>query len=245
MNTKQRNTALVTGGSTGIGADICSHLLDAGYDVLNLSRRESPAQHERLHDFPVDLADVEAARVTAGDIAARFEVTTVIHNAGVIRPDLVADVKQEDLEYLVHLHLSSVIALTQAFLPAMRARRFGRIVIVSSRAIVGLETRTSYSATKAAQIGMMRTWAMELAQDGITVNAVAPGPIVTDMFHELVPADSPKKDQIAKSIPVGRLGLPDDVSRAVMFLVAPENSFVTGQTFFVCGGTSLGSLSIS
>lgn len=245
MSANERPTALVTGGSTGIGADVCTHLLDTGYEVLNLARRGSPVTHERLHDVTVDLADVEASRAAAGDVAAEFQVTTLIHNAGVIRPDLVADVKQEDLEYLVHLHLSSVVALTQAFLPAMRARKFGRIVIVSSRAIVGLETRTSYSATKAAQIGMMRTWAMELARDGITVNAVAPGPIVTDMFHELVPADSPKKEQLAKSIPVGRLGMPDDVSRAVMFLVAPENGFVTGQTLFVCGGTSLGSLSIN
>lgn len=245
MSANEQSTALVTGGSTGIGADICTHLLDAGYEVLNLARRGSPAEHKHLHDFHVDLSDVQAARAIALDIASKFQVTTLIHNAGVIRPDLVANVKQDDLEYLVHLHLSSLLGLTQVFLPTMRAHAFGRIVVISSRAIVGLETRTAYSATKAAQIGMMRTWAMELAKDGITVNAVAPGPIVTDMFHELIPADSPKKEQLANGIPVGRLGQPDDVSRAVMFLVAPENSFVTGQTLFVCGGTSLGSLSIS
>ena len=110
--------------------------------------------------------------------------------------------------------------------------------------MLGLETRTSYSATKAAQIGLVRTWAMELGQHGITVNAVAPGPIVTDMFTEVVPEDSDKAEQIAKGLPVRRLGRADDVARAVMFLAAPDNGFVTGQCLFVCGGASLGSLSL-
>jgi NAD(P)-dependent dehydrogenase (short-subunit alcohol dehydrogenase family) len=91
-------------------------------------------------------------------------------------------------------------------------------------------------------IGMARTWALELAPQGITVNVVAPGPIQTDMFHEVIPVGSPKVEQVAQSIPVKRLGQPDDVARAVMFFVAPENGFVTGQVLYVCGGTSVGSL---
>jgi NAD(P)-dependent dehydrogenase (short-subunit alcohol dehydrogenase family) len=126
----------------------------------------------------------------------------------------------------------------------MKEQGFGRIVIIGSRAMLGLETRTSYSATKAAQIGLVRTWAMELGQHGITVNAVAPGPIVTDMFTEVVPEDSDKAGQIADGLPVKRLGRPDDVARAVMFLVSPDNGFVTGQCLFVCGGASLGSLAL-
>ena len=126
----------------------------------------------------------------------------------------------------------------------MKQAGFGRIVIIGSRAMLGLETRTAYSATKAAQIGLVRTWAMELGPHGITVNAIAPGPIVTDMFTEVVPEDSDKAVQIANGLPVRRLGRPDDVARAVMFLAAPENGFVTGQCLFICGGASLGSLAL-
>jgi NAD(P)-dependent dehydrogenase (short-subunit alcohol dehydrogenase family) len=237
-------TALVTGGSAGIGKSICQYLLADGYTVLNLSRRESDEKHDKLIDCPVDLADMTATRQLIDDITSRYTVTTLIHNAGVIRPDLIEDVKLEDLDYLTRLHLGAGILLTQGVLDAMKTEGFGRVVIIGSRAMLGLETRTAYSATKAAQIGLVRTWAMELGQHGITVNAIAPGPIVTDMFTEVVPEDSDKAEQIAAGLPVKRLGRPDDVARAVMFLASPDNGFVTGQCIFVCGGASLGSLSL-
>lgn len=237
-------TALVTGGSAGIGASICQHLLDAGYTVLNLSRRESAVTHDKLIDHPVDLADVAATQSAIKELAAAHDITTLVHNAGVIRPSLIEDVDLEDVDYLVSLHVKTSITLVQGVLPAMKASSFGRVVIIGSRAMLGLETRTAYSATKAAQVGLVRTWAMELGQHGITVNAVAPGPIVTDMFTEVVPEDSDKAAAIAQSMPVKRLGRPDDVARAVMFLAAPDNGFVTGQCLFVCGGASLGSLSL-
>jgi NAD(P)-dependent dehydrogenase (short-subunit alcohol dehydrogenase family) len=177
-------------------------------------------------------------------LADHYEITSLVHNAGVIRPDLIEDVKLEDVEYLTRLHIGTSILLTQAVLDTMKAKKFGRIVLISSRALLGLETRTGYAATKAAQIGLVRTWAMELGQHGITVNAIAPGPIVTPMFTEVVPEDSDKAEQIAASLPVRRLGRPDDVARAAMFLLAPDNGFVTGQCIFVCGGASLGSLAL-
>lgn len=236
--------ALVTGGSAGIGASICQHLLDDGYHVLNLSRRKSESQSDRITDVEVDLSDVEATKNAIAGLAEKYEILSLVHNAGVIRPDLIEDVKIEDVEYVTRLHLTTSILLTQGVLEAMKAKKFGRIVLISSRAMLGLATRTGYSATKAAQIGLVRTWAMELGQHGITVNAVAPGPIVTDMFTEVVPEDSDKALEIAQSIPVRRLGKPDDVSRAVMFLLSPDNGFVTGQCIFVCGGASLGSLAL-
>jgi len=236
--------ALVTGGSAGIGKSICQYLLADGYTVLKLSRRESDEKNDRLIDYPVDLADIEATREAVDEITGRHAVTTLVHNAGVIRPDLIENVRLDDLQYLTNLHLGASILLAQGVLDAMKTEGFGRIVIIGSRAMLGLETRTSYSATKAAQIGLVRTWAMELGQHGITVNAIAPGPIVTDMFTEVVPEDSDKAGQIARGLPVRRLGRPDDVARAVMFLAAPENGFVTGQCLFVCGGASLGSLSL-
>jgi len=133
----------------------------------------------------------------------------------------------------------------QAVLPGMRERKFGRIILISSRAALGLQTRTAYSATKAGMIGMARTWALELAPSGITVNVVAPGPIGdTEMFREVIPVGDPREASIAKSIPAGRLGTSDDVARAVMFFADPANSFVTGQILYVCGGASIASISL-
>ena len=239
-----KSVAVVTGGSAGIGRAICEDLLAKGYDVVSLARRASDLVHPRMHSVEVDLMDRQATAQAAQALAQRFPVTTVVHNAGVIRAALLADVKLEDLDALVELHLGCAVQLVQAALPTMRAQRFGRIVLLSSRAAVGLATRTSYSATKAGMLGMARTWALELAPDGITVNVVAPGPIRTDMFYDVVEKDSDKERQLAASIPVKRLGESADVARAVGFFADPANSFVTGQVLYVCGGTSVGSLAL-
>jgi len=240
----ENKIALVTGGSAGIGASICQHLLDQGYTVLNLSRRPAATSHPKLIDVAVDLADLDATRAVLAKIATQYDVTTLVHNAGVIRAALIEDVDVDDLVYMDKLHVHAAVLLTQAVLPAMKKARFGRVVLIGSRGMLGLKTRTGYAASKAAQIGLVRTWALELGELGITVNAVAPGPIVTDMFTDVIPEDSGRAEQIAASLPVKRLGRPDDVARAVMFLVNPENGFVTGQTLFVCGGASIGSLTL-
>jgi NAD(P)-dependent dehydrogenase (short-subunit alcohol dehydrogenase family) len=235
---------VVTGGSAGIGKAICERLLAQDYEVVSLARRSSDISHPKLHNIEVDLADRGATAEAAREATRRFAVTTVVHNAGVIRPALLPDVKLEDLDSLVDLHLGCAIQLVQAALPAMKERRFGRVVLLSSRAALGLQTRTAYSATKAGMLGMARTWALELGPDGITVNVVAPGPIRTDMFYDVVEKGSEQEQRLAASIPVRRLGLADDVARAVSFFVDPGNGFVTGQVLYVCGGTSVGSLSL-
>lgn len=238
-------TALVTGTSTGIGKVICEHLLARGFEVVALARRPTDLSHPHLHSLSVDLADRAATAQAARELAQRFAITTVVHNAGIIRPALLADVQLADLDTLTELHLGSAITLVQAALPAMRAARFGRIVLLSSRGALGLATRSAYSATKAGLIGLARTWALELAPEGITVNVVAPGPIRgTEMFHEVVPAESERERKLAEAIPVKRLGTPEDVARAVDFFVEPGNSFVTGQVLYVCGGASVGTVTI-
>lgn len=126
----------------------------------------------------------------------------------------------------------------------MKERRFGRIMFNASRAALGAPTRTAYSATKAGMIGMARTWALELAKHQITVNIVAPGPIQTDNFWDIVPKGSEREAELATRIPVGRLGTVDDVANAFMFFADQKSSFVTGQTLFVCGGASVGAMSI-
>ncbi|HPU52892.1 MAG TPA: SDR family oxidoreductase [Burkholderiaceae bacterium] len=234
--------ALVTGGSGGIGRAICEHLLAAGHRVHSLSREATDIDHPDLHSVQVDLADPVATREAAATVCAGEDVSVLVHSAGAMRPALLPDVKVDDLHALVDLHLTSLLILTQAVLPSMRRHAHGRIVLVSSRAALGLASRTSYAATKSGMFGMARTWALELGPDGITVNVVAPGPVVTDMFHEVIPRDAARMDQIAQAVPVRRLGQPADVARAVMFFAAPENGFVTGQTLYVCGGTSVGSI---
>jgi 3-oxoacyl-[acyl-carrier protein] reductase len=241
----ERPVAIVTGGSAGIGAAICRRMIEAGYDVVSMARRRPDWSHPALHAVKVDLADARATAEAAGSVAKQFAVTTVVHNAGVIRPNLLADVRQEDLHDLAQLHLGAALLIVQAVLPAMRERSFGRIVLVSSRAALGLPTRTAYAATKAGMIGMARTWALELAPFGITVNVVAPGPIGdTEMFREVIPAGDAREAAIAKAIPVGRLGRSDDVARAVTFFADPQNSFITGQLLYVCGGASIASISL-
>lgn len=237
--------AIVTGGSTGIGAELCRQMLERGYEVISLARRKPPLSHPRLQAREVDLFDNAATRQVTHEIAAQHPVTHFVHNAGLIRPALLPDVTQDDLAALTQLHLGAAITIMQAVLPGMRQRHFGRVVLLSSRGALGLQTRTVYSATKAGMIGMARTWALETAPDGITVNVVAPGPIAdTEMFRSVIPAESEREKALAAQIPVKRLGRSDDVARAVLFFCDADNGFVTGQTLYVCGGASVGTLTI-
>jgi NAD(P)-dependent dehydrogenase (short-subunit alcohol dehydrogenase family) len=235
--------AIVTGGSAGIGAEVCRQLLASGYEVISLARRDGGLRDPRFSSIAVDLSDPVATRNVVEQLARERPATTLIHNAGAVRERPVEQVTSDDLDALVALHLAAPIALLQANLPAMEQERYGRVVLVSTRAVLGLAGRTVYSATKAALLGLARTWALELGPRGITVNVVAPGPIgETEVFEHLIPKNSPKLPGIIQSIPVRRLGRPADVARAVLFFAAPEADFVTGQTLFVCGGTSVGSI---
>ncbi|MGD9862867.1 MAG: SDR family NAD(P)-dependent oxidoreductase [Pseudodonghicola sp.] len=237
-------TAVITGASKGIGADLAQRLLERGYRVISIARHDPDFTHDNLVSVTCDLLDPAAVAQAATDIAGIHRVTHLIHNAGLIWPNLVEEAKPEDLLGLTQLHLGSALTLLQAFLPAMKERGFGRVVFNGSRAALGVPTRTAYSATKAGMIGMARTWELELAPHGITVNVVAPGPVRTDNFWGIVEKDSDREAALAQRIPVGRLGEVRDISNAFLFFCDPENGFVTGQTLYVCGGASIGTLQL-
>lgn len=238
------NVAVITGASKGIGADLTKRMLHEGYKVVGLARHAADFTHPDFEFVSVDLFDPVAVASAARDIAQRYHVSHFVQNAGVILPNLLEEAKAEDIAGLAQLHLGSALTLLQAFLPAMKDRRFGRVLFNGSRAALGVPTRTAYSASKAGMIGMARTWALELAQHQITVNVVAPGPIQTDNFWDIVPKGSTREADLARRIPVGRLGTVSDVTNAFMFFADKNAGFVTGQTLFVCGGSSVGSMSI-
>jgi NAD(P)-dependent dehydrogenase (short-subunit alcohol dehydrogenase family) len=187
-----KHFAVATGGSTGIGAEICRQMLEAGYEVISLARRKPAQSHARLHAVEVDLVDRSANRV--GRRRYRRPLSNFTHRAqrGSDSASAVAR-RCGDLQALMQLHLGAALTLMQTALPAMKRNRFGRVVFMSSRGALGLETRSAYSATKAGMIGMARTWALELARE----------------------------TALAAAIPVKRLGRSADVARAVMVLLRP------------------------
>ena len=234
--------ALVTGASQGIGAAVARRLLDGGFTVVNVSRAPAAA-HARMHDVVCDLLDADATERAAALIAERFAVTHVVHNAGLVWPNLVEDVTADEMRGMMRIHVDAPLALTQPLLPHMRERG-GRIVFVTSRAAQGVPTRTAYGASKAAVHSMVRTWALELGPHGITVNAVAPGPVLTDNFWSIIPKGSERERTLADALPVRRLGTVDDVAHAVMFMLHDDAGFTTGQVLHVCGGASVGTVQL-
>jgi NAD(P)-dependent dehydrogenase (short-subunit alcohol dehydrogenase family) len=236
----KEQATLVTGGSAGIGRAICEMLLAQGRRVVNLDYRQPDWSHPQLVTFQADLTNASTTREVAAEIAQAFDVVALVNNAGATRPGTIDTQTVDDLAYVTELTLRATMQLTQAFLPSLRACGQGRIVNMASRAALGKTERIAYSAAKAGLVGMTRTMAMELGGDGITVNAIAPGPIATELFRKSNPDGAPRTQRIIDSIVVKRIGQPDDVARAALFFLAPENGFVTGPVLYVCGGTTLG-----
>jgi NAD(P)-dependent dehydrogenase (short-subunit alcohol dehydrogenase family) len=233
------NYVLVTGGSQNIGAAICQRLHDEGLKVIVLDIVE-PVHDVSSEFYQVDLSDVEATQTILNDLTKRYEITRLVNNVGIVKPALVEDTTLDDFELLMNLNTRSALICTQALLPTMRRKKFGRIVSNASRVVLGKELRTSYSASKGALLSMSRTWALELAKDGITVNGVAPGPIATTSFWANNPPDSARAKAIINGIPVKRMGTPEDVANGVAFFMDERSSFVTGQFLYVCGGVTVG-----
>jgi 3-oxoacyl-[acyl-carrier protein] reductase len=234
-----QGVAVVTGASSGIGEAIATRLLACGRIVVTMQRSKPRLEHPNLHFCAVDLADMQATRLVARDVAGRFAVRYLVNNAGANCPALLDDATIDEMRYVNDITLGAAMLLAQAFIPGMRESGFGRIVNISSRAVLGKMGRTVYATAKAGLIGMTRTLAVETGRHGITVNVVLPGPVETAHFTRGHPVGSVQRQTVVDMVLVGRLGTTDDVARAVAFLLDDESGFITGQSLFVCGGTSV------
>jgi NAD(P)-dependent dehydrogenase (short-subunit alcohol dehydrogenase family) len=180
-------------------------------------------------------------REAVEQILSQFgRIDILINNAGIVRPALLEDVKDGDWDEVAGTNLKGAFFCTRAVLPFMKKARYGKIINMSSRTSLGKELRTVYGATKAALIGLTRTWALELAQYNINVNAIGPGPIATELFTAANPTESPRTQAIINEIPLKRMGQPEDVAHLATFLSSDESSFITGQVIFICGGLTVG-----
>jgi 3-oxoacyl-[acyl-carrier protein] reductase len=239
-----RRVALVTGGSRGLGAGLVSAFLGAGYCVETCARvisdtveewQANPAYVDRFHFTVADVSkSAEAEGFVKAATARRGRIDVLVNNAGVAREGVLSLFRDESIEEVIDLNLKGTAYVTRAASRVMLRQRSGAIINISS--VVGLSGYRGlsvYGATKAGLDGLTRALARELGSRGITVNSVAPGYLRTDMSHGL---DQDQLGQISRRTPVGRLGEPEDVARAVLFLADPANTFITGQVLVVDGG---------
>ena len=234
------NRVLITGASQGIGRAIAIRATHDGYRVINLDKKAPKSLLEGETYHPIDLMDPKAIEELIPRISTEEPIVRLVNNAGFIRPGALENTTLDDFEAVMALNLRAPMLLAQQLLPQMRQAKFGRIVSIASRAALGKEERTVYAASKAGLVGMTKTWALEMAPFGITVNAIGPGPIATELFTSGNPPGDPKTIKIIQNIPVQRMGQPDDVAHAVASLLDDRAGFITGQIHFVCGGMTVG-----
>ena len=233
--------ALVTGGTRGIGEAISKALKHAGYQVAaNYASRddvaESFSKETGIPVFKWDIADHDACQKGIETVSAALggTVEILVNNAGITRDGAMHKMSSENWNTVIETNLNSCFNMTRAVIDSMRDKKFGRIINISSmNGQLGQFGQTNYSAAKAGIFGFTKALARETASRGITVNAVSPGYIATDMVKAI-------KDDVMKvilqGIPVGRLGEPEEIARAVLFLAADEAGFITGETLSINGG---------
>lgn len=230
---------LVTGGSSGIGLATCRRLAASGWAVHSFDL-VPPPDGAPMGFTRVDMGDAQALAQALDGLLEQGPLLGLVNNVAAIRPAPLEATTLDDFDLQLRVIGRAALQCSQAVLPAMRQAGFGRIVNISSRAALGKELRTGYAAAKGAVNAMTRTWALELAPLGITVNAVAPGPIATQAFRDANPPESHRTQLIAQGIPMGRFGEPDEVAHAVDCFMDSRASFITGQVLYVCGGITVG-----
>lgn len=232
--------AVVTGGGRNIGQAIALRLQQDGFRVIVLDIVAPEADDLKADARLIDLSSISDTQSALAEIADSCAVRVLVNNVGLVAPATFDNVDLADFDRLMHLNVRSALMCSQMLVPSMRRNGGGRIIMNTSRVTLGKPSRSIYSATKGALQSMARTWALELGRDGITVNCVAPGPIATTAFWQNNAPDSAYTRDLIDSIPVARIGTPEDVANAVSFFASDQSSFVTGQTLFVCGGVTVG-----
>jgi 3-oxoacyl-[acyl-carrier protein] reductase len=243
-STAEPRVVVITGGSRGLGAGIVQAYLDEGDVVATCARSSTPevekwqgdpAVADRFLFRPADVSSSADCAAFVNAVIERFgRIDVLINNAGVARDGVIGLTSDEDIDVVVDLNIKGSLYMARQVSRRMMVRRSGTIVNISS--VVGRSGYRGlavYSATKAALEGMTRALARELGTRGITVNAIAPGYLRTEMSHGL---DEEQLQQIVRRTPAGRLGDPEDIARACQFLTDPRNTYLTGQVLVVDGG---------
>jgi 3-oxoacyl-[acyl-carrier protein] reductase len=237
-------TALITGASGGIGGDIARALHAAGATVALSGTREAPLQAladelgERAHVLTCNLSDADAVEALPKQAAAAMgRVDILVNNAGITKDNLFMRMKDEEWQSVLDVNLTSTMRLCRGVVRGMMKARWGRIINISSVVgATGNPGQANYAASKAGMVGMTKSLAYEVANRGITVNAVAPGFIATAMTEKLNEA---QKDAILTQIPAARMGDSKEIAAAVLYLASPEAAYVTGTTLHVNGGMAM------
>jgi 3-oxoacyl-[acyl-carrier protein] reductase len=238
------SVALVTGASRGIGAAILASLARSGHTVIGTATGDSGLESIRSiirdagatgHAIQLDVTSMASVEALVAEIdKLGLPPTVLVNNAAITRDNLLMRMKDEEWETILSANLTSVFRLCRAFVRGMMKQRKGRIInITSVVGAMGNAGQTNYAAAKAGMVGFTKSLARELASRNITVNAVAPGFIDTDMTRSL---DQAHRDALAGQIPLGRFGTPEDIAAAVNFLASDAASYITGETLHVNGG---------